>query len=140
ALRHFGEISATFALLLSPFWLWAACEDRRLSPRVKSLVPRRPLLALLAVPFLPGSSRGLAFAALLAAAGVVAGAAIPEWVGASPPSDRAIASLLAWCYVLAIAGFACALRARLPQGRAQSRLAFGTVVVLVVLGAILPFG
>src|SRR5690606_39195448 len=38
------------------------------------------------------------------------------------------------------AGFACALRARLPQGRAQSRLAFGTVVVLVVLGAILPFG
>lgn len=44
-----------------PFVLFPATEDERFSPRMATLVPKHPLLALLAAPFLPGRGRGFLF-------------------------------------------------------------------------------
>lgn len=41
------------------FGLFFATEQRELSPRLRAHVPKNPLLALLAAPFLPGRERGL---------------------------------------------------------------------------------
>jgi hypothetical protein len=48
-----------------PFLLMAPTEEDRLSPRVRILVPKNPVLALLVAPLLPGRGRGYLFVLLV---------------------------------------------------------------------------
>ncbi|NJN14630.1 MAG: hypothetical protein HC813_03140 [Planctomycetes bacterium] len=68
--RHSSEVgpvmAATLGVFVFPILLFAVTEPAALSPRVRTLVPRRPLLALLSLPFLPGGGRGMLYTILLA--------------------------------------------------------------------------
>lgn len=114
-----------------PFWLWANCEDRALSPRVRTLVPRRAWLARLSVPFLPGGDRGFVLTLLMA----VIGATTPwitAWLGGvSVRSNPARACALTWCYVVTYAGIARFVRLRMGSARGRSLL----TMVIVALGS-----
>lgn len=63
---RFSSLSAT--AIAAIFFLFASTEDESLSPRVRTQVPKNPLLALLVTPFLPGRGRGLLFTVLCVAA------------------------------------------------------------------------
>lgn len=63
---RFSSLSAT--AIAAIFFLFASTEDDLLSPRVRTQVPKNPLLALLVTPFLPGRGRGLLFTVLCVAA------------------------------------------------------------------------
>jgi ABC-type transport system involved in cytochrome c biogenesis permease component len=140
--RHLGEaagyVSASFALCLAPFWLWAACEEAGMSPRVRSLVPRRGGLALLAVPFLPGGGRGLLFGLLLAALGVAVGGLLPLAVGERPDRAALRVCAIAWLYVPLVQAIAQAMRNRLPRGRRFSLGCFVVTLLAVLVLAVLP--
>lgn len=115
------------------FWLFAVTEDERLSPRVRTRVPRRAWLAVLSIPFLPGASRGFLFALILA--GLAAGGSLllPELFGNRSIHgyvSRQIAA--AWLYVVIYAGLGRIVRSLLPAGRRGTWLAR-----LVVPGSIL---
>ena len=90
---------------------FAITEGKTLSPRVRTLVPRNRILALLAIPFLPGSDRAMLFMLLFGGCvfglnyGVwsYAGGSLPNsaWQGATliasyrrPPSVVSIALLV----------------------------------------------
>jgi hypothetical protein len=110
-------VVAVCAFLTGPFWLFAVTEEARLTPRVRTLVPRRAPLALLAAPFLPGGPRGLLFVVLLAAVAVATMGVLPrlfEGVPAEPV--EADVAVLAWVYVVAYASLARGLRRLAPPG------------------------
>lgn len=136
-----GWISAVFAACSTPFWLWAACEEESLSPRVRTLVPRSPLAAALSAPFLPGGQRGLAYAVVLAVFGILAGW-LPSTLGGVAPTRQAMeACVVAWSYVVLYAAYARFVRSRIGHGRGRSILAFVVVVATSALlwSAILIF-
>lgn len=118
----------------SLFFLFASTEEEALSPRVRAHVPRSPLAAALAYPFLPGRGRGLAFALLSAAALVVVGTRASELFGAGPP--RSQERQLVWMcalYGIFYAAVGCILRAlfgKFSRPNAVARLL--TVIVLLV--------
>lgn len=104
---QFGEVEPTWALQLlvmfplALLWLYFLTEPEALGRHVTLHVSKRPLLALLSTPFLPGGGRGawlLALQMALALGAVVLGmslstvAPIERWSAA-----KAVAS--AYCYV-----------------------------------------
>jgi hypothetical protein len=129
--------SALLALLLLPFWLFAATEDDRLSPRVRTLVPRNRLAASLSFPLLPGGARGVAWTYLLAGLGVLLVVLLPEWFGGRAEGRDVDRAVVAWSYAALYASLARGLRGllgRTGRGPALTRLLFPLVVgVLSVL-------
>jgi ABC-type transport system involved in cytochrome c biogenesis permease component len=130
-----GYVSASFAGMLAPFWLWAACEDPPLSPRVRAFVPRNALLAWVAAPFLPGGQRGFVFTVLLALLGVAVGLGTPLLAGQLADRNARDVCLIAWSYAVFYAAIARLLRLRGRRGRARSVLNF---VVTLAIAVIVP--
>ena len=132
-----GGVLTLGAMLTTPFWLFAVTEEEALSPRVRTLVPRRTLLALLAVPFLPGGGRGLLFTLLLAGLAFAGCFAIPALVGAMPPDPETVERCTkAWGYVLLYASLAKLLRNLMPAGGRSGgvlRAGFPVVVAFIAL-------
>jgi len=123
--------------LTLPFWLWAVCEHDRLSPRVRTRVPRRRLQAWIAAPFLPGGQRGLTFVLLLAAT-ALGSLVLVRLAIVTVPRPAAYRAIAIWCYVVAFAVAGRLVRRRLPRGAAYSFTALVAVVLLYALGSILP--
>jgi hypothetical protein len=121
-----GYLSAMLALILSPIWLWAPCEEEAMSPRVRNYVPRRA--GILSTPFLPGGGRGFLFAVLLAALGVGLAEVLPV-VASGTVHKSADYATAAWLYAPFAGGLARALRGRLPDGKRWSVVAFTTTVI-----------
>ena len=121
------------AALCAPFWLFAVTEDEALPLRAKARVPRRPLLALLAAPFLPGGGRGMLWTTLLVAVAIL---------GAPGSFDRSDneAVLDAWAYAMLFAGLLRFGRHRwMPAGSRGTTLARLAAPVLVLILSMLPF-
>lgn len=128
-------MSVFLALALAPIWLWAACEEEVMSPRVRSYVPRR--FALLAAPLLPGGGRGLLFALVLALLGISLATLLP--MATSGTTHRsAVDAVAAWLYAPFAAGLARLLRWLLSDGKRWSVVAFTTTIIgffVLALGA-----
>lgn len=131
-------VSASAALCLAPIWLWAVCEDERMSPRVETLVPRAPALAWLTAPFLPGGGRGVWFAIWLSALGLAAGLGLPVLAGVGIDREAGQVCLFAWLYVLIFAAMGGVIRRALPEGRRFSLIAFGASLGTILMLSILP--
>ena len=120
------------------FFVFAATEEPRLSPRVASQVPARPRLALLLAPLLPGQGRGLFYSLLTVALllGIAElGLAIAPGMGDSYTSR--VVQLLA-LYALFYAAIGASIRRRFPEGSSRNWLARFLVLVIIVLGCSLP--
>lgn len=137
----FLEVAAVFAAPLGVFVLFAATEETALSPRVFSRVPRRLLLAFLAIPFLPGRGRGLLFGIFLFAfaLGMAPLFALLVGVKAGSRDDRELGvAVLAWLYVLFYAGLGSFVRGRLGPGERGNRIARYAVLLVLLAGILLP--
>ncbi len=131
--------SAAAAGVLFLFVLFAVTEVETLSPRVRTLVPRSPLLALLAAPFLPGGGRGLVFAMLLSMLGMAGAHLYPLWVeGAVATVDGGRVALLLWLYVLLYGALGRLLRARLADSPQRTLLARALLPLLLAVGGTVP--
>jgi hypothetical protein len=120
------------------FFVFAATEEPRLSPRVASQVPSDPRRALLLAPLLPGQGRGLfcALLTILLLLGLVElGAALDS--GLPDPGLLRVTRLLA-LYGLLYASIAASIRRRFPEGASRNWLARFLVLVVMVLGCSLP--
>lgn len=134
--RIVPELAQAGAILTLPFWLFAVTEADRFSPRVRTLVPRRRALALLATPFLPGGARGFLWTLLLAVGAVALAVALPRAFGERADAIPLEQATLSWCYVVVFAGVARFLRDRFGRGGrgpAVARIAFPVVVLLLTL-------
>jgi hypothetical protein len=147
------QLARDMTMVVAPFWLLAATEEAALSPRVRTTVPKNPVLAVLATPFLPGGSRALLFVLFLAAA-AMGGARLWE-AGASPAfghplvrghwgtASDVVARLLdetwlAWGYVVWYAGAGAWIRRRLARGPGRNWAARGFLLMVVGLPMIVP--
>lgn len=108
-IREFAFVWALVAGVgAAPFFIGALIEVRSLSPRVRTLVPRNRVLALMSAPFLPGSDRGLLFVLLFLGAIGSAAVAVTARSGWSLPFPGAeIMMGMMLCYVWI---WACVLR------------------------------
>lgn len=130
-----GYVSASFAGMLAPFWLWADCEDPPLSPRVRafSAAQRTARVGGRALP--PGRTAWLR----------VHGPARPPrrgrragdllLAGQFPDQNARDVCLIAWSYTVFYAAIARLLRLRGRRGRARSVLNF---VVTLAIAVIVP--
>jgi hypothetical protein len=133
-------LAAIAAIALLPVWLGGICEDSPLSPRVRSHVPRRRVLALCAAPFLPGGGRGLLFTWLLGAMAMLGAVAIPPlWAGRSAGSPELAWAGMAWCYAAIYGLCARGTRARLGPGGGRSFVGFLATLFVLVLACLAPF-
>jgi hypothetical protein len=132
--------AATAGACLLPFWWFAVTEDEPLSPRARTLVPRSPVLAALAIPLLPGGGRGLLFTILVGATAVGGAAVGLHLVGAGTSAYEGtwILAFGTWGYGVPYAGLGRLLRGRLPRGARGTVL--GRVALPLVIGilALLP--
>ncbi len=129
--------SILLGLFSFPFWLFAATEEDRLSPRVRTQVPKNPVLAVLSIPFLPGGARGLLFTVILAVATLGLTLFLPRLVGGDAPEGEVVSqAAAAWLYVIAYASLARAVRSRFmpagPRGTAIARVAIPGVIAFLV--------
>jgi hypothetical protein len=126
----------TFGL---PFLLLPPTEEERLSPRVRTLVPRNPILAFLAVPFLPGRGRGYLFTLLILAALLIANHFA---LASTPPGAirifEAKAPWLGAAYVIIYAGIGSLLRSRFRTGTTANWIARILMVIVLALASVLP--
>ena len=141
-----GEIlsyaSAASALGLFLFAFFACTEPARLSPRVRTRVPRNPVLAALVAPLLPGGGRGMLFTLLLAALSLGLAALLPRMVGAPALSTgsrvEAEYALLAWILVLLYCAVASFVRGFMNESGGRNWIARATLPILLILSSILP--
>ena len=115
-----------------PFFIAALTESRALSPRVRALVPKNRVLALLSVPFLPGSDRGLLFVLVLGA--VLFGAAFAVWrVTGATLFDRFVPlSFIVLSYVWIWMCVLRTLRGNAKGQKARVRAIAGAVVLFAL--------
>jgi len=137
-----GFVGPLFTAAAAPltffFWMFAASEEENLSPRVRTLVPKRPLLAVAATPFLPGGGRGVLFTLLLAGTAAALGSGVVA-AGGRPAEPRIVrVAFLAWAYALFFAGAARLLRSILPAGPRGTWLCRGLVPAALGTGCLLP--
>jgi hypothetical protein len=116
-------------------------EQRELSPRVRAHVPRSPLLALLAAPFLPGRDRGLL--CFLLFVGVLAGTVALAWPAPTGTMFDVAASLwrlgaLTIAYGVVYLWLGHALRGRLPATVQASQAARVMLPLMLLLFVVLP--
>jgi len=117
-------IAITAAAVLAFFWLFAVTEEEALSPRVWTLVPRRRLLAILSIPFLPGGGRGFLFTLILAGLAILGARLFPPLAGGVAPDRELFGyAILAWMYVILYAGVGRILRSVCGPGPARTRVA-----------------
>ncbi|HLU39348.1 MAG TPA: hypothetical protein VK081_08170, partial [Planctomycetota bacterium] len=119
-----------------PFLLAGLTENRTLSPRVRTLVPKNRLLAALSVPFLPGSDRAMWFLVLLLG---VPGLAAWVCAGASPRSTVAWMErlvLFACAYVLIWGCVLRMLRGNRPGQRPRIHALVGLLFLFAVVCAV----
>ena len=132
--------AAAAGVCLFPFWWFAVTEDEALSPRVRTLVPRSPILAAMEIPLLPGGGRGLLFTLLLCATtlgGAALGLVLADAWGSA--YDRSwIVALGLWGYVLLYAGLGRILRGRLPRGSRGTVVARVAMPLMIGILALLP--
>ena len=131
-------MAALAAPILAPFWLWAACEDTALSPRVRTLVPKNRFIAWLSVPFLPGGGRGLLFTWQLAALTLALGLGLPLLLGVTPHRQETFFAVCAWSYVLIYAVLGRAIRSRLGPGTQRTLAAFLMTIALMLALILAP--
>lgn len=122
-------MAVTFCMI--PFAIAWVTEPRELSPRVRTLVPRRSVLALLAAPFLPGSDRGLLFMLVLWAVGAAGMFLLPALVGRVPHGSTTRFVLLVIPYVIIYAVTMRILRGNGPGARPRMRALLLTSLLLV---------
>ena len=82
-----------------PFFIAAVTEGKTLSPRVRTLVPKNRLLALMSAPFLPGSDRGLLFALVLGVCVFGLARLMLDFAGRPLPREIMPVSGMVCCYV-----------------------------------------
>ncbi|MCC7062305.1 MAG: hypothetical protein IT456_05835 [Planctomycetes bacterium] len=140
---RFVIVVVTFLMLLGAvFGVFMVTEQRDLSPRVRAHVPTNPLLALLAIPVLPGRDRGLW--CLLLYYALVAAFAIPLWptvttMGFGRYGQGTInMNVMIGCYTILYATMGRWLRARMPAGVAGNHMARVGVPLLLFLFCVLP--
>jgi hypothetical protein len=146
--RELPSTIEVWALVAAPFWIFAATEELRLSPRVRTLVPRSRLLAALSLPFLPGGARGFLWISLFGVLALWAALYGPSlFGGGDPDGHRLVAAAAAWAYVLIYASLARFLRSRLPAGtrgtvlaRIATPLVVGVLAVVPELTDLLAYG
>jgi hypothetical protein len=135
AVPVFVGVAAIFAF---PFVLFATTEEPPLSPRVRISVPKNPLLAGLAAPFLPGGGRGMLFCVLLAGLAVFTTWFVPFAVAGTEPDESSYAAAnVPWAYVLLYAGLGRFVRSRFakgPLGTVRARVAVPILVVVLAVG------
>ena len=129
---------AMCTLPLIPFWLFAVTEEEAFSPRTRTTVPRRRVLALLAAPFLPGGGRGMLFTLLLAGVAIAGAALCPRWFeGRGPGLSGWRSAVGAWAYTLLFASLVGALRRRVlapgPRGSTIARVGAPFLLLLFTL-------
>ena len=128
-----------------PFLLFPATEDERFSPRMRTLVPRNPFLAILSAPFLPGRGRGFLF--LLICTGALL--AVNE---ASAPSYLAphgglhtffsrefiVIPRLAALYIVIYGGLGSLVRSLLRKGVLGNWVARIAVLLMIAVFSLVP--
>lgn len=118
-----------------PFFIAAVTESRTLSPRVRTLVPKNRLLALVSTPFLPGGDRGLLFALVLGVcvfglAGLmlrIPGAPPPSWMSRIMPMSGMVCCYV-WIWVCVLRG----LRGNAPGQKPRVRAIIGVVLLFIL--------
>ena len=135
ALPAYSGIAAAVMFL---FWLFAATEQSKLSPRVKTMVPKRRWLAILSIPFLPGSGRGMLFVWVMAAVYMVPGVVLPLLFGRYPDEWPTFVSCLGWMYILFFVGLLSWLRGRVPQTIRFNWITRSMIVVLLAICCFVP--
>jgi len=130
--------SGVAAASLVLFWLFAATEQARLSPRVRTMVPKRRWLAIASIPFLPGSGRGMLFLLLLALVYMVPGALLPFLFGQSPDHYAVRASTLGWLYIIFFVGLMSWLRGKVPQTIRFNWITRSMLVVILAICCFVP--
>jgi hypothetical protein len=138
AARDLPDLSAVLAGFLGIFPYFAATEDRSLSPRVRTRVPRSPVLAALATPFLPGSGGGILFASFLVLLGILGGTALPAALGATAFGTDAAFAVIGWLYVFGYSVAAGIVRFFLPRGTLGDWLARATAPALLLVAVFAP--
>ena len=134
-----GVAASMCALVLALFPLFAATEAPELTPRVRTRVPRNPVLAFLATPFLPGCGRGLLFSLLLAATTLLSLKLLPALWGAPPMTGALRERLLAaWLYLVLFAAIGCRVRASLSSAETRNWWARATLPGLLLVGTFVP--
>lgn len=119
--------------------LFSITEPRALSPRQQKHAPHRPLLAVLAAPFLPGRDRGMVFVAAVLALVVGGTLLVTEWpvwtiVGGRDPSRgvRLLLGLLS-AYVVIYLSMVKTLRGLLPETARSSYQSRAWLPLLLLL-------
>ncbi len=131
--------SSIAAAVLFLFVVFAVTEVPTLSPRVRTLVPRSPLLALLSAPFLPGGGRGVVFAMLLAILGLAGAHLYPWWMaGDTVRLLEGRVALLLWLYLLLFGAAGRLLRSLLAPTPQRTWLARSLLPFLVAGGSVVP--
>lgn len=131
-------IAAAFLWIVPAIFF--ASEPETLGRRVRLHVARHPLLALLALPFLPGGGRGFLLA-LLGQVGLLVGVGFIHWYfrgGSGGPIEGVLAWMAAPLYAIVYLGLPTGLfahKTRLLQWRIAVRLA---VPILVLLSMLVP--
>lgn len=134
--RYLDEVCPAAGVTLMvcgiPFAIAAVTEAPRLSPRVRTMVPRNRLLALLSTPFLPGGDRGyLFFLLLVGASGVLAGL-LPWLFGILPHRSLAVVFGMTGSYLVIYLTVMRALRGDGTGARPRIRAIIGTLLILVL--------
>lgn len=134
-----ASVAAIFLVLIgAAFGLFMVTEQSGLSPRVAAHVPRQPLLALLAAPWLPGRDRGLlAFVLYLPVAASVGVLAVSV-VGHSWRDEFLRILLFTSVYSVIYLCIGRWLRARLPNTLAGNHVARVGVPLVLLLACVLP--
>lgn len=139
--RDESVVAATFALVLlgSVFGVFMVTEQRDLSPRVRAHVPRSPLLAVLAAPFLPGRNRGaLCVVLYLLLVGAVAMAWWPAFTTRHFLQSAARMSAMTGAYAVIYLALGRWLRGRLPATVMGNHVARFLLPMLLLVCCVAP--
>jgi hypothetical protein len=121
----------------SVFFIFAATEERPLSPRVQAQVPAGPGRAMGVALLLPGGGRGLLWSVVTAALLVLGPELLASALSVHLDDGLSRAVSLAGLYTVLYAAIGSVVRGRLPQGPSGSWWARLIVLGVLVLGTVL---
>lgn len=132
-------IVSTIAMLIgaTAFGIFMVTEQAGLSPRVKAHVPKNRVLAVLAIPLLPGRHRGML--CYLLVAGVLGSMSFTVWpTGSSFSVEAGRIGLFVAAYSVIYLSIGKWVRSKLPPSVQGNHLARFAIPVLVFLFCIVP--